>query len=207
MNKYFDEMNSYYEDLESSSQLGVHGPPPRKYSASEQENQKTVCAKKALQNCFASSVMTSYTNHSCLYRRFILNEEDVSTASAEETSTTAKTTSKAETSTVFLRQYVQNESPSKLVDVDSASPSKGQNNKYQTREAAELENGEHRTVNSNLVWKKLTIEDSLTAITVGIAVVFLLSVISLFIGIYLIYKRKTFVYHPANDSSYPHDER
>lgn len=183
-------MSSYYEDIEANSQLGVHGPPPRKQLDDSNSSPKTNCPKQPIQNCFSSPSMSPFMNQSCLYRRFVLNEEPKTPTPGGPT-----------TSTVLLRQYAQNESPSSS-KTDSGDPASIKSPNKFAREAAESDGAK-----SSLVWKKYSVEESLTAITIGIAVVFLLSIVSLFIGIYLIHKRKTFVYHAANDSSYPHDER
>lgn len=82
-------------------------------------------------------------------------------------------------------------------------PPKGQ--KYQTRQTSD--DDENSEFSAKKVWRKFTLEDSIAALLVGIAVVFFLSIVSLFLGIYLMYKRKTFTYHAATDSSYPQDER
>lgn len=193
-------MNSYYEDVESNSQLGVHGPPLNlRRNQDENDSSRKSCSRKTIQNCFSSTISPAYTNNSCLYRRFVAKPEPETT-----------TKSQSETSTVFLRQYVQNESPVKVGPADSLDLVNNKNSKYQTREANEGGGGEvtNKLMSDSVVWKNFTVEDSITAITIGVAVVFLLSTISLFIGVYLIYKRKSFVYHAANnDSGYPNDER
>lgn len=205
-------MNSYYEDIESSSQLGVHGPPPRRYynqgddDSNGSNSGRTMCSRQALQSCFAQSPQSS-NNQSCLYRRFVRADE---TSKKEAASSTKQALEAAATSTVFLRQYVQNESPPKSSDSEMLTNSKGQ--KYQTRDAAARPPSlvsSSNVMSDTIVWKNFTIEDTITAISICVAIVFLLSIVSLFIGIFLMYKRKTFVYHPAanNDSGYPHDER
>lgn len=193
LNKYFDEMNSFYEDLDSSSHVGVHGPKYNNiHSASGASDQKTSCPKQAIQSCFASSA--AINTQSCLYRRFILNE------------TILTTTQKSQATT--LKQNEQSDSLESTIVLNKGS-SQQQNKQYQTRQASEeqAKKGSSGDNAAPLVWRKFSLEDSLTALTVGITLAFVLSFISLFIGVYLIYKRKTFVYHPANDSSYPNDER
>lgn len=194
LNKYFDEMNSFYEDLDSSSHVGVHGPKYNNiHSASGASDQRTSCPKQAIQSCFASSAPIN--TQSCLYRRFILNE------------TILTTTQKSQATT--LKQNEQQSDSLESTIVLNKGSSQQQNKQYQTRQASEeqAKKGSGGDNNAPLVWRKFSLEDSLTALTVGITLAFVLSFISLFIGVYLIYKRKTFVYHPANDSSYPNDER
>ena len=175
-------------------------------------DQKTICPKQSLQSCFQFR-QAGQANQSCLYRRFILGETTGQTPPSHNHSSSIQTKNNkagplsmtssnnaSSTSSEFLRQF----EPLKQDQIEA--PNKGQ--KYQTRQASEEE--EEKNADSaarKAVWKKFTLEDSIAAILVGIAVVFFLSMVSLFIGIYLIYKRKTFVYHAATDSSYPQDER
>lgn len=216
-------MNSFYEDLEiNSGQLGVHGPPPRSQNsiagASASLQQKTMCPKQSLQSCFPSS-SSPFFSQSCLYRSFILNETKSSSFSPSFSSSSEP-----------LEPSELSQPSEAIAKPDQIGPlvvNKAQqsNNKYQTRQAiiveqqqdqhsaksdeqASSDNSATSTSNQRpIVWKKYTIEDSISMIVIAIAIALLISIVSLFIGVYLIFKRKSFVYHAAHDLSYPHDER
>lgn len=200
LNKYFDDMNSFYEDLENGGHHGVGGPSSKEHASSE-FSQKTTCSKHAIQSCFPTSSLTLFsTNQSCLYRRFVLNETiSRSSSKQNEHTQTASQINEAMTtsSNVILRKYVQNEPKNQQI--------------RDTNDKNEQQQQQTEAINKDsLVWRAYSVQDSIAAITVGIAVIFILSIVSLFIGLYLIYKRKSFVYHATAtnviDSGYPHDE-
>lgn len=189
LNRYFDDLNSLYEA--SNNHKGLKVPVE---TANDVDVAKSTCDRKALEKCFANRNANASAN-SCLYSNLI--------------NPSVKSTSKHSTTSTWAPAEQLNGQESQKEDERNVSSTSSY--LHQMKDGSDktgVDNDGQPKIQKakSLLWNKYSLEESLTVVLVGIAFIFIVSMISLFIGVYLIMKRNTFVYH-ATDSSYPQDEK
>lgn len=192
LNRYFDDTKNYLDDLDD---LYRNPRDPKVFNTnSEFIPPKIECPKSLVQNCYSKMQNNlDLVNSSCLYNKFISN-------------TPQQQVSMDSSSTQSLNLLYQHDK-----QIDNPQNSNNKHNYLADDQNVLNENIQNSNLvkmqpeASSLVWNRLSLENSLLIILVGILVVFVISILALFFGVYMFVRRNKYSYHPT-DTSYPNDE-